>query len=212
MAKKRSISSKTWLARQHDDPYVKQARELGLRSRAAIKLMQLQQKQALFQPGMRVLDFGAAPGGWSQLIKKWIGSKGQIVACDLLPMEPIEGVTFIIGDGTLPEVQAMMLKAMDEQQADCLVSDMAPNFSGHRQADQLKAIGLLEDLYACLPVLLKPEGTVILKIFHGVGFDAYLKQARKDFKRIIMIKPDASRKESREVYLLAYGFKGKIQR
>jgi 23S rRNA (uridine2552-2'-O)-methyltransferase len=210
MASKRTLSSSRWLARHHADPYVQEARKRGLRSRASIKLEQLQHKDQLFHPGMTVLDFGAAPGGWSQLITQWVQPNGIVVACDLLPMDPLAGVVFVQGDGLDHLVQARLKGALGGGLADGIVSDMAPNFSGHREADQLKMMGLLEALYDGLPCLLKPQGIILFKLFHGVGFDAFLKQVRQGFTRVVVRKPQASRKDSREVYLLAYGFRGTL--
>jgi 23S rRNA (uridine2552-2'-O)-methyltransferase len=209
--KKRSASSRQWLKRQQKDPYVRQARDQGLRSRSAFKLAEMQEKYQCIGPGMTVLDWGAAPGGWSILARDWVGAKGRVIACDLLSIDAIPGVDFIQGDIREQQVQDEIVEKMQGKLADVILSDIAPNFMGVKVADQLMHMGIIESLTLELPRYLNQGGDFVVKVFHGQGFDAYVKCLREVFTKVQSVKPSASRLESREVYLLARGFVGKIE-
>lgn len=205
----RSKSSKQWLKEHFQDPYVKQAQASGFRSRAAFKLLEIHQKDKLFKPGMTVIDLGAAPGGWSQIVVKHIGSSGKVLALDILPMDPISGVEFIQGDFTEPSVYDQVISAMNNAKADLVLSDIAPNMSGMAIVDQPRAMYLAELALEAAKTLLKSKGTFLVKVFQGNGFDQYLKTLRTLFDKVIIRKPEASRDRSREIYLLAKGFRVK---
>ncbi len=204
----RSKSSKGWLREHFDDPYVKKAQFEGRRSRALFKLDEMANKDKLFKPGATVVDLGAAPGGWSELAIEKVGHKGQVFALDILPMDPIAGVTFIQGDFREESVLTQLLEAMGENKADLVLSDMAPNISGMSAVDQPRAMYLVELALDLARQVLKPGGGLLVKIFQGEGFDQYLAEVRKAFSSVKVRKPDASRARSREVYILAKGFKG----
>ncbi|MCC7329302.1 MAG: RlmE family RNA methyltransferase [Gammaproteobacteria bacterium] len=199
----RKSSSGRWKQRQARDPYVRQARAAGWRSRAAFKLMEIDDRERLLQRGAVVLDLGAAPGGWSQVAVQRVGTAGRVVAVDLLPMEPLAGVEFIRGDFTEPGVQDRILAALGGQQADLVISDMAPNISGNRSVDQPRAMELVEAVLAEGLRFLKPGGTVLAKVFQGEGFEALVAGARQRFGVVRIRKPASSRAESREMYLVA---------
>ena len=201
MAKK--SSSQRWLRRQHQDPYVEQAQREGWRSRAVFKLKQIQEKERILRPGIVCLDLGASPGGWSQYAAKLIGPSGRLVALDLLPMEPIPGVTFLQGDFGQQETQRRLAELLGEHAVDLVLCDLAPNISGMRAVDQARSIGLAEDALALASEVLRPGGDFLAKLFQGEGFEAYVRQVRSAFARTRMIKPAASRPESRENYVLA---------
>ncbi|MBN8959756.1 MAG: RlmE family RNA methyltransferase [Rhizobiales bacterium] len=209
-AGKRKLSSKLWLERQLNDPYVAQARRDGWRSRAAYKLIEMDDKYRLLKPGQVVVDLGAAPGGWSQVAARKVGSlegKGRVVAIDLLDMPEIPGVTFTqldFMDDKAPEI----LREMIGGGADVVMSDMAANTTGHRKTDQLRIVGLVETAAAFAAEVLKPGGTFIAKVFQS-GADAdLLAQVKRDFATVRHVKPAASRQDSSERYLLATGFRG----
>ncbi|WP_144393015.1 23S rRNA (uridine(2552)-2'-O)-methyltransferase RlmE [Pleionea sediminis] len=204
----RSKSSKGWLREHFDDPYVKKAQFEGRRSRALFKLEEMDNKDKLFKKGATVVDLGAAPGGWSELAIEKVGDKGQVFALDVLPMDSIAGVTFIQGDFREELVLTQLLDAMAGQNADLVLSDMAPNISGMSAVDQPRAMYLVELALDLARQVLKPGGALLVKIFQGEGFDAYLAEVRKAFSNVKIRKPDASRARSREVYILAKGFKG----
>ena len=204
----RSKTSLGWLKRHVNDPYVKQAQKDGYRSRASYKLLEIQEKYKLIRPGMSVVDLGAAPGGWSQVTSRLIGGQGRLIASDILEMDSIPDVTFIQGDFTEDEVLAQILEAVGNSQVDLVISDMAPNMSGTPEVDMPKAMFLCELALDLAERILKPGGNFVIKIFQGEGFDAYLKDARKKFDKIQMIKPDSSRGSSREQYMLAWGYRG----
>jgi len=204
----RSKTSLGWLKRHVNDPYVKQAQKDGYRSRASYKLLEVQEKYKLIRPGMRVVDLGAAPGGWSQVTSRLIGGQGRLIASDILEMDSIPDVTFIQGDFTQDEVLARILEAVGNSQVDLVISDMAPNMSGTPAVDMPKAMFLCELALDLAERILKPGGNFLIKIFQGEGFDTYLKDARKKFDKIQMIKPDSSRDSSREQYMLAWGYRG----
>lgn len=209
-AGKRKLSSKLWLERQLNDPYVAQAKRDGWRSRAAYKLIEMDDKYRLLKPGQVVVDLGAAPGGWSQVAARKVGSlegKGKVVAIDLLEMPEIPGVTFTqldFMDDKAPE----LLREMIGGGADVVMSDMAANTTGHRKTDQLRIVGLVETAAAFAAEVLKPGGTFIAKVFQS-GADAdLLAQVKRDFATVRHVKPAASRQDSSERYLLATGFRG----
>ena len=204
----RSKTSLGWLKRHVNDPYVKQAQKDGYRSRASYKLLEVQEKYKLIRPGMSVVDLGAAPGGWSQVTSRLIGGQGRLIASDILEMDSIPDVTFIQGDFTEDSVLARILEAVGNSQVDLVISDMAPNMSGTPEVDMPKAMFLCELALDLAERILKPGGNFVIKIFQGEGFDVYLKDARKKFDKIQMIKPDSSRGSSREQYMLAWGFRG----
>ncbi|WP_460118247.1 23S rRNA (uridine(2552)-2'-O)-methyltransferase RlmE [Pseudomonas sp. S2_C03] len=203
----RSKTSLGWLKRHVNDPYVKQAQKDGYRSRASYKLLEIQEKYKLIRPGMSVVDLGAAPGGWSQVTSRLIGGQGRLIASDILEMDSIPDVTFIQGDFTEDSVLARILEAVGNSQVDLVISDMAPNMSGTPEVDMPKAMFLCELALDLAERILKPGGNFVIKIFQGEGFDVYLKDARKKFDKIQMIKPDSSRGTSREQYMLAWGFR-----
>lgn len=203
-----SKTSKGWLKEHFDDPFVKQAQKDGYRSRASYKLIEVQEKDRLFRPGMTVVDLGSAPGGWSQVASRLIGEKGRIIASDILPMDSIADVTFIEGDFTEDSVFEAILAAIGDQPVDLVISDMAPNMSGTPEVDQPAAIYLCELALDMVEKVLTPGGDFLIKVFHGEGFDEYFKLMRSRFDKVVTRKPDASRGRSRETYLLGKGFKG----
>lgn len=204
----RSKSSGRWLKEHFDDQYVKQAQKDGYRSRASYKLLEIQDKDCILRPGMTVIDLGSAPGGWSQVTSRVIGDKGTLIASDILPMDSIADVTFIQGDFTEDSVYQEILTAVNNRPVDLVISDMAPNMSGIRTADQASAMFLCELALDLASKVLKPGGDFLIKIFQGEGFDAYLKQVREQFEKVQMRKPASSRDRSREQYLLARGYRG----
>jgi 23S rRNA (uridine2552-2'-O)-methyltransferase len=207
---KRKLSSKLWLERQLNDPYVARAKREGFRSRAAFKLTEIDDKYRVLKPGMTVVDLGAAPGGWSQVAAKRIGlanGKGRVVAIDLLEMPEIAGVNFAQLDFLSADAPARLI-AMMEGRADIVMSDMAANTTGHRKTDQLRMIGLVETAAAFAAEVLKPGGTFLAKAFQS-GADAELMtQLKRDYASVRHVKPAASRQDSSERYVLATGFRG----
>ena len=204
----RSKTSLGWLKEHFNDPYVKKAQKDGYRSRASYKLLEIQEKYRLIRPGMSVIDLGAAPGGWSQVTSRLIGGQGRLIASDILEMDSIPDVTFIQGDFTQDEVLAQILEAVGNSHVDLVISDMAPNMSGTPAVDMHKAMFLCELALDLATRVLKPGGDFLIKIFQGEGFDVYLKDARKKFDKVQMLKPDSSRDRSREQYMLGRGYKG----
>src|ERR1700712_4747362 len=204
------LSSKLWLERQLNDPYVAQAKREGYRSRAAYKLIEIDDKYRFLKPGKSVVDLGAAPGGWSQIAAKRVGAgdgKGRVVAIDLLEMPEIVGVTFAQLD-FLKEDAPEKLLAMMGGRADVVLSDMAANTTGHRKTDQLRIIGLVENAAAFATDVLNPGGTFVAKVFQS-GADAdLLAQLKRDFTSVKHVKPASSRTDSSERYVLAMGFRG----
>lgn len=203
----KSKSSKRWLQEHFSDAYVKRAKQDGLRSRAAYKLLEIQEKYHIVRKGMTVIDLGSAPGGWSEVVAKLIGETGKVIALDLLPMEPINNVTFIQGDFTNDEVLANLLKYIDPYSADLVISDMAPNISGIKCADQAKAIYLAELALDFAKQVLKNDGVFLIKTFQGDGFDGFKQNLSRCFITVKICKPDASRSRSTEMYFLASGRK-----
>ncbi len=204
----RSKTSQRWLKEHFDDPYVKMAQRDGYRSRASYKLLEIQEKDRILRPGMTVVDLGAAPGGWSQVTSRVIGDRGRLIASDILPMDSIADVTFVLGDFTEDEVFAQILDAVGDSQVNLVISDMAPNMSGVKVADQARAMFLCELALDLAKRVLAPGGDFLIKIFQGDGFDAYLKEVRQAFDKVQMRKPLSSRDRSREQYLLARGYRG----
>ena len=205
--KKRSASSTRWLKEHFDDKYVQQAQKKGLRSRAVFKLEELQGRDRLLKHGMTVVDLGAAPGGWSQYSVEQVGLKGKVIACDLLPMDPIAGVDFLQGDFRDEEVLKALLERVGEDKVDVLLSDMAPNMSGTPEVDQPRSIYLVELALDMCRQVLAPKGSFVVKVFQGGGFDEFLLEVRRSFSSVKVRKPDSSRPRSREVYIVATGFK-----
>jgi 23S rRNA (uridine2552-2'-O)-methyltransferase len=201
----RSKTSKAWLREHVNDPWVQKAKAEGYRSRAAYKLLQIHAKDRLLRPGMTVVDLGATPGGWSQVAAKLVGTTGRVVAVDLLDMEPLPGVAFIRGDFFDDGTWTALESALGSRRADIVLSDMAPNLSGVSVADQARSVGLAELALDAALRLLVPGGTLLLKIFHGADFDAFVKTLRGHFTQVAVRKPDASRDRSAETYLLARG-------
>jgi 23S rRNA (uridine2552-2'-O)-methyltransferase len=210
----RSVSSRTWLERQLNDPYVARAKSEGQRSRAAFKLAEIDDKYRLFRQGGRVVDLGAAPGGWSQVAAKGVGApggRGRVVAIDVLDMKPLEGVDFAqldFLDAEAPE----RIKAMLGGQADVVLSDMAANATGHRKTDHLRIMALAEAAAEFAREVLAPGGAFLCKVLQGGTEGALLAQLKRDFASVKHVKPAASRTDSAELYLLATGFRGSASR
>ena len=203
----RSKSSGQWLHEHVTDPYVRQAQKDGYRSRASYKLLQLNERDRLLRPGMRVIDLGSAPGGWSQVASQLVGERGQVLATDILPMEPIPHVEFIQGDFTSDALLAALLAALGDRQPDVVLSDIAPNISGIDSADQAGSIYLAELALEFARKVLKPGADLVVKVFQGAGSDAFLKELRPSFGKVWVRKPAASRARSREVYAVARAFR-----
>lgn len=205
VSKSRSKSSRRWLERQHADHYVQKAKQAGFRSRAAYKLLELQEKDKLFWPGMTVLDLGAAPGGWSQVAVEKVGQNGKVIALDILPMDPIKGVDIIQGDFDQPEVVEKLLAMLGNRPVDLVISDMAPNLSGIPAVDQARAMYLADKVFELVVKVLAKDGTLLIKLFQGSETEEYIAELKKRFRQVVVRKPKASRSESREIYLLAKG-------
>jgi 23S rRNA (uridine2552-2'-O)-methyltransferase len=205
--KRKSVSSRRWLERQLNDPYVAKARREGYRSRAAFKLAEIDDRHHLLKPGMRVVDLGAAPGGWSQVAKKRVGASGQVVAIDVLDIDAIAGVDFVRLDFLDPDAPDR-LKAMLGGAADAVLSDMAANATGHRQTDHLKVMALVEAAAEFSREVLKPGGSFLAKVIQGGTEGALLAALKRDFAAVRHVKPAASRADSAELYVLATGFRG----
>lgn len=202
---KRSQSSQRWLKEHFADPYVKRAQAEGLRSRAAYKLEELIERDRLLKPGMVVVDLGAAPGGWSQYVRQAMGGQGRVVAMDILEMPSLAGVDFLHGDFREQAVLSRLEAMLEGQQADLVLSDMAPNKSGVDAVDQPRMMHLAELAIDFADGHLKPGGAFLIKLFQGVGFDDYIRDMRRRYERVVIRKPDASRKRSPEVYALGQG-------
>jgi 23S rRNA (uridine2552-2'-O)-methyltransferase len=197
-------------ARHERDPYVRQARDEGYRSRAAYKLLELDRRYRLLRPGMRVLELGAAPGGWTQVAVRAVGSKGRVVCIDILPMQPVSGAMVIEGDFTDPGTQAALSAAMDGAAVDLVLSDLAPNISGISPADQARSIALVESVLDLARKYLCSGGNLLAKIFQGEGLDELIDRVKADFERVQRCKPRASKGRSRELYLLARSYKQSV--
>jgi 23S rRNA (uridine2552-2'-O)-methyltransferase len=201
----RSKSSQRWLKEHFSDPYVKKAQAEGLRSRAAYKLEELVERDRLLKPGMVVVDLGAAPGGWSQWVRQALGDSGRVIALDILEMPSLAGVEFLHGDFREDAVLSTLEGMLGNQPVDLVLSDMAPNKSGMDAVDQPRIMHLAELAMEFADRHLRPDGTFLIKLFQGVGFDDYVRELRRRYAKVAIRKPDASRKRSPEVYALALG-------
>ena len=202
-ARGRKISSTLWLQRQLNDPYVQKAKAAGYASRAAYKLLEMDERYGLLRPGMRVVDLGAAPGGWSQYAVELVGKNGRVVASDILPIDPLPFVEFIQGDFTEERILNEILELIGNDKANVVISDMAPNLSGNDAVDQPSSIYLCELALDISKQILAENGTMVVKLFQGAGSDEYLKEVRQCFRQVKIRKPKASRARSREVYVVA---------
>lgn len=209
MARRRSKSSRRWLDEHFDDPHVKQAQREGWRSRAAFKLAEIDAKDRVLRPRQTVVDLGAAPGGWSQLAAQRVGARGRVLAVDLLEIPPIPGVETLRADFTDDAVLADLLARLPEAGADVVLSDLAPNISGMKAIDQPRAMHLAELALDFAERCLAADGSLVVKLFQGEGFDEYLRELRACFRRVSMRKPEASRNQSREQYAVCRGFRGR---
>jgi 23S rRNA (uridine2552-2'-O)-methyltransferase len=205
--KDRTVSSARWLERQLNDPYVHAAKVKGYRSRAAFKIVELDDKFRFFKKGARVLDLGAAPGGWSQIAVQRCGAAGRVVAMDILEMEPIEGATIFEADMLDDETPQLLIDALGGP-ADVVLTDMAAPTTGHRATDHLRTSGLLEAAIDMAEATLRPGGAFVGKAFQGGAANELLTRLKKRFASVKHVKPPASRSESVELYLVAQGFKG----
>lgn len=199
----RSKSSGRWLQRHVNDEYVIRSKREGYRSRAAYKLLEIQERDHLLKPGQVVVDLGAAPGGWSQIAADLVGTKGQVIAIDLLEMDPLPGVLFLQGDFREDEALGRLNEALQGRPVDLVISDMAPNISGVAAVDQPHAMYLCELALDFCRQVLEPGGIFVSKVFQGEGFDEFMRDVRSSFGRVVTRKPKASRPNSREVYLVA---------
>ena len=202
----RSKSSGRWLQRHFNDAYVRQAQQAGYRSRAAFKLLEINERDHILRPGMTVIDLGAAPGGWTQVAAKIVGERGRIIALDILPMDSMPGVRFIHGDFREDAVFAALLDMVGEQRVDLVISDMAPNISGMKSVDQPRAMYLAELALDLARKVLSPGGAMLVKAFEGEGMEAFRRELQISFKTLVTRKPKASRPSSREVYMLAKNY------
>ena len=200
---RRTGSSQRWRARQERDVYVEQAVRGGWRARAVFKLEQIQSKERLLKPGSVCVDLGSAPGSWSQLAVRLVGSTGRVVAIDLLPMDAIPGVDFLQGDFTDADTVTKLKEMLGGAEVDLVMSDMAPNITGNRAIDQPRSLLLLEEALLFATEVLKPGGDLLVKAFQGEGIDSFTRELKRRFATVKTIKPKASRSESREIYLLA---------
>lgn len=196
--------SQQWFQSHARDTYVKQAQQAGYRSRAAYKLIELDRSDRLFKPGMTVVDLGAAPGGWAQVAAERVGRTGRVIAVDVLSMEPVAGVNVLQGDITRDHVLADIRDVLGEAGADLVMSDMAPNITGRREVDQANILCLNEMTLEFSGEVLKPGGVMLVKTFHGQGFEALRERSRGCFRRVTVRKPKASRSHSSEVYLIGH--------
>ncbi|MBO3704900.1 MAG: 23S rRNA methyltransferase [Candidatus Accumulibacter sp.] len=204
---KRSRSSNAWLREHVSDSYVQRARAEGYRSRAAYKLLQIDDRDHLLRPGDLVVDLGASPGGWSQVVAKRQQGRGRVIAVDMLAMEPLPGVVFLPGDFRQQEVLDRLQELLQEQRPGLVLSDMSPNISGISLCDQAQGMHLSELALDFARQWLQPDGSLLVKVFQGLGFDDFLVQMRQSFRLVCLRKPDASRDRSPEVYLLGRGLK-----
>lgn len=203
----RSKSSHQWMQEHFDDEYVKMAQIQGYRSRAVFKLAEIQEKDTLIKPGMNVVDLGAAPGGWSQYARQHLGKSNKLIALDILPMEPIDGVDFIQGDFCEQSVMDELFGALDGMTVNLVMSDMAPNMSGNKAIDQPRSLYLCELALDAAKSILSKNGCFLVKVFQGAGFDEFHRDVQSQFAKVVIRKPKASRPRSNEVYILAKGFK-----
>jgi len=201
--------NRSWIKQHVNDPYVKQSQRDGYRSRASYKLLEIVEKDRLIRSGMTVVDLGSAPGGWSQVAARLVGDDGRVHALDILPMDPIAGVDFIQGDFTEDAIFTQLIDLIGNRAVDLVISDIAPNLSGNKAVDQPAMIYLAELGVDLANRVLSKNGVFIAKLFQGQGFDPFVQQVRTLFNGVSIIKPDASRSRSREVYLVAKGLKAK---
>lgn len=206
-ARGRKLSSTRWLQRQINDPYVQAAKVEGYRSRAAFKIVQLDDRFKLFSRGQRIVDLGAAPGGWCQVARKRIGDRGSVLAVDILEMEPMAGVECMQLDFTEPDADRIVMDALGGP-ADLVVCDMAAPATGHRPTDHIRIVAMAELAHDFARQVLTPGGGFVVKLLQGGGESDFLLQVKRDFKQVRFAKPDASRKDSAESYLVAQGFRG----
>jgi 23S rRNA (uridine2552-2'-O)-methyltransferase len=204
----RSKSSGRWLQEHFTDPYVQRARAEGWRSRAVYKLQEIDRRERLLRPGDRCVDLGAAPGAWSQYAQRQVGGSGRVLASDILSMDALPGVSFIQGDFREEAVLEQLLAALPDQVADVVLSDMAPNLSGVDAIDQPRSMHLAELALDLATKVLKRDGRALIKVFQGAGFQELVQAARCRFARVKLVKPQASRARSAEMYLLGMDFKG----
>ncbi len=207
-ARGRKPSSTRWLQRQLNDPFVQQAQRDGYRSRAAYKIIELHEKYNLFRPGQRIVDLGAAPGGWAQVALEVMGNKGHVVGIDLLPIEPMADAIFLEKDFTEDDAPDMLIEALGGEKADVVMSDMAANTTGHASTDHLRIMMLCEMAYDFAVQILKPGGVFLCKVRQGGTEGELLRTMKKDFESVKHAKPSASRKDSAESYVVATGFRG----
>lgn len=198
----RTRTSNAWLAEHVNDYYVQQAKKEGYRARSAYKLLEINEKDKLIYPGMFLADLGAAPGSWAQVANKLVGEKGKVIALDILPMEPLDGVTFIQGDFREQRVLDLFVASFNNWPLDLVISDMAPNISGMGIVDQVRSFALAELALDFAANYLKPQGDFLVKVFQGSDFQAYLQMMRQHFKSVLTRKPKASRDRSQEIYLV----------
>jgi 23S rRNA (uridine2552-2'-O)-methyltransferase len=203
---KRSKSSSRWLAEHANDEFVKRAQKEGWRSRAVFKLAQIQDNERLLRPGIRCVDLGAAPGGWSQYAARIVGASGRIVATDILPMDALPGVEFVLGDFREEAVLGQVLERVGSDKVDLVMSDMAPNMAGIDAVDQPRSMYLAELALEFADRVLTPGGDLLVKLFQGAGFEQFMRDARRRYGRVVTKKPKASRSRSPETYLLARQF------
>ncbi|MGZ8137237.1 MAG: 23S rRNA (uridine(2552)-2'-O)-methyltransferase RlmE [Methylococcaceae bacterium] len=203
----RSKSSNRWMQEHFEDEYVKLAQAQGYRSRAVFKLKEIQDKDQLIKPGMNIVDLGAAPGGWSQFARQFMGKKNKLVALDILPMEALDDVDCIQGDFREEAVLEQLYEVLAGEPIHLVMSDMAPNMSGNKSVDQPSAIYLGELALDAAKTVLAKDGAFLVKLFHGEGFEAFYQDVQQHFTKVVIKKPKASRPRSNEVYILAKGFK-----
>ena len=203
----RSKSSQQWLDEHHQDEYVLKARREGYRSRAVYKLIEIDEKDHLFRPGQLVVDLGAAPGGWCEYAVTRVGDRGQVIGLDLLPVEPVAGLTFIQGDFTEQDILDELISVLQGQKAGVVLSDMAPNLSGMESVDQPRAMYLAELALDFAAEFLTRDGKFVVKLFQGAGFEEYVASLRKTFQTVKFRKPQASRDRSSETYAVCMGLK-----
>jgi 23S rRNA (uridine2552-2'-O)-methyltransferase len=210
-SKSKTVSQKIWLERQLNDPYVHEAKKLGYRSRSAFKLIEIDDKYEILKPGFRVVDLGAAPGGWCQVASKRVKSeegKGRVVAIDMHSMDPMPGVIIFKKDFYDEDAPKVLIEALGGEQADCVLSDMATHATGHKQTDHINIIALVEAGYDFAKTILKPGGTYLAKVLRGGTEGALLASLKKDFRTVRHVKPMSSRDDSAELFMLATGFRG----
>ncbi len=210
-SKSKTVSQKIWLERQLNDPYVQEAKKLGYRSRSAFKLIEIDDKYEILKPGYRVVDLGAAPGGWCQVAVKRVKAeegKGVVVAIDMHSMDPIPSVIIFKKDFYDEDAPAVLIAALGGEQADCVLSDMATHATGHKQTDHINIIALVETGYVFAKSILKPGGTYLAKVLRGGTEGALLTSLKKDFRTVRHVKPMSSRDDSAELFMLATGFRG----